>query len=602
VVTAISPNVVDSIRPAASLTATGSNFTGATFAFLPALVPPAITVGTPQIDPTGTSAILPIAVQPLARGRFTLVGTNAFGAGDTTSSPGNALRLINALDEVDTDGDGYPDGLELLYGSDPADPASVPNLSARGDVTSSAVSVLNLALPFTVEKSATTWFSVRNSTLPDTIQRSATQWFSVKNLTLPDTIQRSATQWFSVLNTTVPFTVSRTAVQWFSVRNTATTPTQWTVVSPPVSVENTLQSPVPTTTTADAPLPLAPEGASRESRGPRVTLLGVSNRQRLVEGQTVMLRAQITGSAGEGDVIFRVNGFSLAIDRVPPFDFPFTVPVGATSLTFGATYRGTGEPLRAIPVSIPVERDTGAAVYGRVVDASGTPVANARVELKSAGLTVEYFEPSAPLNAIPDLTRATPVRTTRVSAINVRGPADLVGPDPFGTGLAPNYAARFSGFVAIPTAGSYTFRLGAKEGGRLGIDGRLVVDMPTPIGGAFQEASGTVDLPAGLVSIEVVHYERAGSGEIQLSVEEPGGAQRVLVPSDFVPRAEPFVAMTDGEGRFVLTGVPAALERVSLMVTRPSGAAVDVGGPATGPIGNGTIDVGVVTMPGVGRR
>ena len=128
--------------------------------FLPvaALTPAAITAGTAQTNSNGTAATVPITVAATARGRFTLVGTNGFGGTDTTPTSGNTLTLINAQDDVDTDGDGFPDGLELMFGSDPALAASVPTLTEHGTLLSAALSpvnkLLSLATPRNLEGEA----------------------------------------------------------------------------------------------------------------------------------------------------------------------------------------------------------------------------------------------------------------------------------------------------------------------------------------------------------------------------------------------------------------------------------------------------------------
>ena len=503
------------------------------------------------------TAVLPTTVSPSARGRFTLVGTNAFGAGDTVPVPGNTLTVINAQDDGDSDGDGFPDGLELLYGSDPANPTSRPNLSARGEVIGSAFSVVNTTLPFTVEKSATAWFSV--------------------------------------LNTTLPFTVEKSATTWFSVRNTSIGPTQWIVVSPAVSVRNVPAPPPGVAPTPDS----VTRKATATSSAPAISLLGVSANQRVVEGQTLTVQGSVSGGDAQGSVTFRVNGSPLFVDTVAPYALTFTIPAGASDLTFGASFiDASGRRAEASPVSVRVDRDRGTSLYGRVVDAAGVPVANARVELRSDGLTAEYFEPSQPLQGLPDLTGARPVLTTRVTALNMRGPADLLGADPFGSGLAPNYAARFTGAVSIPAAGAYAFTLGANKGARLTLDGRLLIDMPSPAVGGYQESSGEIHLQPGLVPVEVTLYESNGNAALQLSVTMPDGQSQVVQPGQLVPTPEPFVVVTDAEGRFVITRVPTALENVRLRVAQPFGGSLELRWPPPGPLPAGAVDVGVITIPG----
>jgi YD repeat-containing protein len=145
VITSIAPAVIDAAAPPAVLQVGGIQLTGATFAFLPAFQPPAITVGTPTANAGGTAATVPVTLAPNARGRFTLVGTNAVGSSSAFASNGNSVRIIGGEDDFDSDGDGFPDRLETLLGSDPFDPESVPNPNAirAGEVEAPAISVIN---------------------------------------------------------------------------------------------------------------------------------------------------------------------------------------------------------------------------------------------------------------------------------------------------------------------------------------------------------------------------------------------------------------------------------------------------------------------------
>lgn len=166
VITSITPKVIDALLPPASLRVTGANLAGAAFAFVPDL-PTTLVAGTPQVNAEGTSATLPITVGAAARGRFTLVGTNNFGGADPTPTGGNTLTIINTEDEVDGDGDGFPDAMELLLGSDQLDPASVPNPDAFriGEVEAQPVSVVNAGAapgPPTTQEADATPFSTLN--------------------------------------------------------------------------------------------------------------------------------------------------------------------------------------------------------------------------------------------------------------------------------------------------------------------------------------------------------------------------------------------------------------------------------------------------------
>jgi hypothetical protein len=218
--------------------------------------------------------------------------------------------------------------------------------------------------------------------------------------------------------------------------------------------------------------------------------------------------------------------------------------------------------------------------------------------LLTNGLRAEFFESRAPLASLPDLPADTAVRSVRVTAVNTRGPGGLFGPDPLGTGLAPDFAARFTGWLSIEGAGKYTFSLGADEGARLRLGGVTIIDMPNPAAGrGFQESSASIELPSGLVPVEITFYESTGNAEIQFSLTPPGGVRRVVPQSMLVPVAAPFVAPTDGDGRFTIREVPLALENVRLRVRGSvSSAIVEVPAPEAGLLPRLGIDVGEVVL------
>jgi YD repeat-containing protein len=119
---------------------TGSNFTGATFAFPTG----SIVVGNTLVT-SSSSATINITVGMVA-GTYALVATNYAGSSSSTPVPNNRFTVVNPASTADTDGDGFPDVIEAIYGTDPLDPTSFPNINEppSGEVDSS-FSVLNEA-------------------------------------------------------------------------------------------------------------------------------------------------------------------------------------------------------------------------------------------------------------------------------------------------------------------------------------------------------------------------------------------------------------------------------------------------------------------------
>ena len=327
-----------------------------------------------------------------------------------------------------------------------------------------------------------------------------------------------------------------------------------------------------------------------------IRLDGIRPGGRLIAGESV--RVQATASGQVSAVDFLANGALLATDRSAPFELLFTAPAGVGSVTFSVVvHDGVGNAVSSSPVIVPIDGDLLATVRGRVVDAQGLPVAGAVVDVLSEGLQAEYFDFTTPLEEIPDLVGRTPDRVTRVTALNLRNPEGIFGVDPLGIPpIAPDYAARYTGWLTVPVAGTYTFFLGADEGARLRIDGVVMATIP---GGQnqYQEVPATVDLQAGLVPVEVIFYESVGSAELQLSWAPPDMERQVIAPASLVPALRPFVTITDPNGFFSVADVPTALDdvRVQARVVEPSVSAVT--STTLELTGGQAVDIGDLVIP-----
>jgi YD repeat-containing protein len=213
-----------------NLQVTGINLTGATIAFFPVFNPAAVSVGPVVVNPTGTLATLSITVSPSAAGTLTAVATNGFGSSSFFPSLANSLTVVTVTNpnldsdgdgladalEVrlgtdpynqDTDGDGFSDLAEVAAGSDPLNPACTPvNCRAAGSVESSGFSAMNLVRPSGrfVEADSLA-FSLFNRTLPAGRSMEADSLpISVFNRMFPAGESRQAES--------VPFSVKNTAV------------------------------------------------------------------------------------------------------------------------------------------------------------------------------------------------------------------------------------------------------------------------------------------------------------------------------------------------------------------------------------------------------
>ena len=297
-------------------------------------------------------------------------------------------------------------------------------------------------------------------------------------------------------------------------------------------------------------------------------------------------------------VDFLANGALLATDTSPPFELLFTAPAGVGSVTFSVVvHDGVGNAVSSSPVIVPIDADLLATVRGRVVDAQGLPVTGAVVSVLSEGLLAEYFDFTTPLEEIPDLVGLTPDRVTRVTALNLRNPDGIFGVDPLGIPpVAPDYAARYTGWLTVPVAGSYTFFLGADEGARLSVDAVVIADISGDQH-RYQEVPAAVDLQAGLVPIEVVFYESVGSAELQLSWAPPDRERQVIAPVSLVPALRPFVTLTDANGFFSVADVPTALDDVRVQATVVESSLSSATSTNLRLTGGQAVDVGDLVIP-----
>ncbi len=172
-ITSVAPKIMLA-GTTATLTVKGTNLTGATFAFAlsnGALIP---SINSVSIDGTGTTATLSVTIPSSVTAYCTVLAVNNVGTSNSTpivgflptvisfntfSIPGssaaadpdndglsNAQEITSGTDPLnaETDGDMYPDGLEVALGSNPLSASSIPViLRPPGEATAKTASVLN---------------------------------------------------------------------------------------------------------------------------------------------------------------------------------------------------------------------------------------------------------------------------------------------------------------------------------------------------------------------------------------------------------------------------------------------------------------------------
>jgi hypothetical protein len=134
------------------------------------------------------------------------------------------------------------------------------------------------------------------------------------------------------------------------------------------------------------------------------------------------------------------------------------------------------------------------------------------------GVSYEYYEETG-LTVLPDFDSLIPVTTGSASTFDI----SLRERD-------NDFAFRFTGYVEIPAAGTWTFYTSSDDGSQLFVAGTLVVDNDGLHGN--QEQSGTIALGADYYEIVVTFFERGGGEVLNVSWEGPGVAKQAIPPAN----------------------------------------------------------------------
>jgi hypothetical protein len=117
-------------------------------------------------------------------------------------------------------------------------------------------------------------------------------------------------------------------------------------------------------------------------------------------------------------------------------------------------------------------------------------------------------------------------------------------------GDTDSFSIRYTGYIAIPTAGSYTFYTSSDDGSKLFIDGIQVVDNDGNHG--TQERSGTITLTAGLHTIRVLFFENSGGETLPVKYQGPSISKQNIPFSILYSSCSGGVITTDTDGDGIL--------------------------------------------------
>lgn len=142
----------------------------------------------------------------------------------------------------------------------------------------------------------------------------------------------------------------------------------------------------------------------------------------------------------------------------------------------------------------------------------------------SAGIASAFYATAA-LSVLPDFSTLTPYMSNTAPQLNF----ESTGGNFASSGRADDVAALFTGWISVPTSGSWTFYTNSDDGSRLLI-GNTAVVLNDGLHGMV-EASGTIALASGKHAIRTEFFERGGGAGLIVSWSGPGVSKSIIPTS-----------------------------------------------------------------------
>ncbi|WP_146242808.1 PA14 domain-containing protein [Curtobacterium sp. MCBD17_019] len=163
------------------------------------------------------------------------------------------------------------------------------------------------------------------------------------------------------------------------------------------------------------------------------------------------------------------------------------------------------------------------------------------LQTASGGLTGSYYDDTPASGASPDysFTGKTPVLVRTDPNVSFNWGKNSPGP------AVPKdyFLARWTGYIHVPTAGSYTFSVTRDDGARvwIGAAGTTIKDTDKPLYDGWtpsphaEQTAAAVQLGTGALPFRMDYYEGSVDANISLMVTDPQG-NKYVVPSDWFSR------------------------------------------------------------------
>lgn len=284
----------------------------------------------------------------------------------------------------------------------------------------------------------------------------------------------------------------------------------------------------------EAPLLVCPTDGSLALRDEFIGVASVALGTNFTQpGPTVPVTANLLSSVNSPTPVSVLYQLTNAADQVV-----FTSTEVAANLTVAAPLVSVNLPGLdtsaladgAYSVVTLVKDQLGVLIPGATATATvliGTPLSANLTVSDRVGLNAEFFDFTTSLSVIPNFTGLTPdvVRLDRqVNYANTSG--SFAGLD---SRFVDTFAARHTGVIKIPTAGSYTFYLSSDDGSRLYLDGVQVIGNDGVH--AQNEVSATRTLTAGFHDVRIEYFENFSDAALIFSWAGPGIGKQVVPES-----------------------------------------------------------------------
>lgn len=188
----------------------------------------------------------------------------------------------------------------------------------------------------------------------------------------------------------------------------------------------------------------------RNGIAPTVALTSPADGSSFIEGANIPLRATATDDVAVTAVSFLVNGQVVFTDTSAPYEFQLPAPSNTSSLTIGARAFDLGGNVGTSPtVSVSILPDPLTTVVGRAIDAQGSPLANAVVEVLGFKTTTAG-NGTFSIAAVPTIRgNLTVIVTTEINNLPASGRSAATPPVPGGTTDVGDIVVREQASVSV---------------------------------------------------------------------------------------------------------------------------------------------------------